>query len=59
MIAQRLGTVGHLEALTRLAIGEWLLQDARPLSWFTQASTEMITRQMLPLSHPDARVQGV
>ena len=31
-LAEKLGTVGHLTALTRTAIGEWTLTDALPLS---------------------------
>ena len=31
-LAEKLGTVGHLSALARTAIGEWTLADALPLS---------------------------
>jgi len=45
-IAQRLGTVGHLEHLVRLRIGRWRLEDAKPLSWIQQVPSEMLVQHM-------------
>jgi tRNA pseudouridine55 synthase len=48
-IAERLGTVGHLERLVRLRIGAWSLDDAKPLEWIRSASPESIARELRPL----------
>lgn len=45
-IAQRLGTVGHLTALTRVRIGEWAVEDAKPLAWIQQATPQSIARAL-------------
>lgn len=47
-IAERLGTVGHLAHLVRLRIGDWSLDDAKPLSWFQEASPERVAGQLKP-----------
>jgi len=47
-IAERLGTVGHLAHLVRLRIGDWSLDDAKPLSWFQSASPELVAGQLKP-----------
>jgi len=47
-IAERLGTVGHLAHLVRLRIGDWSLDDARPLSWLQDASPQMVAGQLKP-----------
>lgn len=48
-MAERLGTVGHLSALTRLRIGDWRLEDAKPLSWIAQAGVDELARHLLPV----------
>ncbi len=48
-IAQRLGTVGHLTALTRVRIGEWTVEDAKPLAWIQQADPASISHALLPV----------
>lgn len=48
VIAERLGTVGHLKDLTRLSIGPWLLEDAVPLSWLAESTPEAIAQRLLP-----------
>jgi tRNA pseudouridine55 synthase len=47
-IAERLGTAGHLAHLVRLRIGDWSLDDAKPLSWFRDASPQMVAGQLKP-----------
>lgn len=48
-IAERLGTVGHVSRLIRLRVGQWSLQDAKPLAWITGASTEAVVQEMRPV----------
>jgi tRNA pseudouridine55 synthase len=48
-LAERLGTVGHLAALTRLQVGEWRLDDAKPLAWFEQAAPDAVARALRPV----------
>ena len=52
-IAQRLDTVGHLSALTRVSIGPWTLRDACTLAWLEQAGRAEVVRalQQLTLDH--------
>ena len=47
-IAQRLGTVGHVSALSRLAVGPWTLAQAVDLCWIASASPE----QLIEVLHP-------
>ena len=47
-IAERLGTVGQLAHLVRLRIGEWSLDDAKPLSWFQDVNPQSIISQLKP-----------
>lgn len=47
-IAERLGTVGHLAHLVRLRIGDWSLDDAKPLVWFQEASPQAVAEQLKP-----------
>lgn len=49
-IAQRLGTVGHLNSLVRLRVGEWDLEAAHSLEWIAQATSEALSRHLLPIS---------
>jgi len=42
LLADRLGTVGHLTALTRLRIGQWTLEEAVPLARLMDESPERI-----------------
>jgi len=48
LIAERLGTVGHVEYLVRQGIGRWRLEDAKPLSWVQQATPELLAQHMRP-----------
>lgn len=48
-IAESLGTVGHLECLTRLSIGAWRLEDAKPLSWVADANPDLLAKTLQPL----------
>jgi len=47
-VAERLGTVGHLSRLVRVQVGEWRLEEARPLAWIAETSPELITRELRP-----------
>lgn len=49
-IAEGLGTVGHLTALTRHRVGPWSLEEAKPLSWVTDVNLDTLVRQLLPLT---------
>lgn len=49
-VAERLGTVGHLAALTRLRIGAWRLEEAKPLAWIERASPAEIAQQLRPVA---------
>ena len=51
-IAERLGTVGHLSGLVRLRVGDWSLEDAKPLTWIAQAGPEAVTRALRPVPCP-------
>ena len=57
VIAERLGTVGHLASLTRLRIGDWTVDQAMPLSWLADATSEQIGQRIVPLEphHAPAR----
>jgi tRNA pseudouridine55 synthase len=48
-VAQRLGTVGHLDGLTRVQVGRWSLDEARTLDWLTQAAPEAICARIQPV----------
>ena len=48
-IAERLGTVGHLSGLVRLRVGDWRLEDAKPLAWIAQAGPEAVARALQPV----------
>lgn len=48
-IAESLGTVGHLESLTRLSVGAWRLEDAKPLSWVADAGPDLLADTLQPL----------
>lgn len=48
-IAQRLGTVGHLSALTRVSVGPWTLRAACALAWVEQAGRDEVVRALRPL----------
>ena len=47
-IAERLGTVGHLAHLVRTRIGEWTIDEAKPLSWLQGASPDLVAAQLKP-----------
>lgn len=48
-IAQRLGTLGHVTALSRLAVGEWTLDCAVDLCWIAGATASMIAGVLQPV----------
>ena len=48
-IAEQLGTVGHLSSLTRLSVGAWRLEDAKPLSWAADADPDLLLKTLQPL----------
>ena len=52
LIAQRLGTVGHLVGLTRLRVGDWRLEEAKPLAWVQEAPAEAVLRELKPIGMP-------
>ena len=49
-IAERLGTVGHLDELIRLRVGPWTLEDARPVAWMKTAAREELARAIRPIA---------
>jgi tRNA pseudouridine55 synthase len=49
LIAQRLGTVGHLSALVRLRVGEWSVDGAQTLEWVVQSSPAELAGRLLPV----------
>ena len=49
VIAQRLGTVGHLASLTRQRVGTWRLAEAKPLAWIREASADDVARAIRPI----------
>ena len=49
-LAERLGTVGHLTGLVRLAVGRFRLEEAKPLEWIAQASAEALKRELRPMA---------
>ncbi|MBI4354157.1 MAG: tRNA pseudouridine(55) synthase TruB [Candidatus Omnitrophica bacterium] len=56
VIAQRLGTVGHVAQLTRTAVGPWTLDAAHPLSWIQQAAPDEL-RAALRIPQPSAHAR--
>ncbi|MBI3997207.1 MAG: tRNA pseudouridine(55) synthase TruB [Candidatus Omnitrophica bacterium] len=52
MIAERLGTVGHLTKLVRVRIGAWSLNDAKPLTWIAQADRDTLIRELSSIPIP-------
>ncbi|MBI4342032.1 MAG: tRNA pseudouridine(55) synthase TruB [Candidatus Omnitrophica bacterium] len=51
-IAERLGTVGHLAGLTRLSVGAWRLEEAKPLSWVAGADPAHVADALRPVDVP-------
>ena len=51
-IAERLGTVGHVAQLTRLRIGDWSLDQAKPLAWIVDASPAELIAHLQPVASP-------
>jgi tRNA pseudouridine55 synthase len=41
-IAERLGTVGHVDRLVRVAVGSWTIEHAKDLDWLAGASDEAL-----------------
>lgn len=52
LIAQRLGTVGHLVGLTRLRVGAWRLEEAKPFAWLQDAPADAVLRALRPIGMP-------
>ena len=50
VIAEQVGTVGHLAQLWRLRVGQWTLEEAQPLSWIAEATPEAVTRHLRPVT---------
>ena len=48
-MARRLGTVGHLTKLVRLHIGDWSVDQAKPLSWIQAASQDAVIHELVRL----------
>jgi len=57
VIAEQLGTVGHLAHLMRLRVGQWTVDEAQPLAWIAQASPEDVTSHLRPVMSFVARPQ--
>lgn len=53
-IAARLGTVGHVKALTRCAVGLWELARAVTVPWLQAASEEDVRAALRPVITADA-----
>ena len=53
-IAARLGTTGHVKALTRCAVGPWELAGAVTVPWLQAASEEEVRAALRPLITTDA-----
>ncbi len=49
VIAERLGTVGHLAGLVRLSIGRWHLEDAKPFDWVTSSPPGAVAAALQPV----------
>jgi tRNA pseudouridine55 synthase len=61
-IAERLGTVGHVSRLRRLASGPFRIEDAVPMAWIHTASREAILGRLRSpeVSHAGSgRTRGV
>jgi tRNA pseudouridine55 synthase len=56
-VARQLGTVGHLESLTRVQIGSWLLADASHLEWVNTSSAATVLSRVVPL-HPEQNLSA-
>jgi len=52
VLAERLGTVGHVAALTRLRIGAWVLDEAIALAELTEAPTDRLAEFLRPAVEP-------
>jgi tRNA pseudouridine55 synthase len=55
-IAQRLGTVGHVNRLARTAVGPWTLEQARPMTWLRAAPVDEILASIQPAAEVAARL---
>lgn len=56
-IAERLGTVGHVRELVRLAVGPWDLAQARDVPWLKETSSEDAWAAVYPMDVVDASVE--
>lgn len=52
LLAERLGTVGHVAQLTRRAVGSWTLDQAVDTAWLSRAPLEDIERAIRPVVIP-------
>ncbi|MBI3311921.1 MAG: tRNA pseudouridine(55) synthase TruB [Candidatus Omnitrophica bacterium] len=52
VIADRLGTVGHVSELLRCAVGPWELAHAQEVRWLETAHVEEIRAMLQPVSMP-------
>ncbi|MBI3087443.1 MAG: tRNA pseudouridine(55) synthase TruB [Candidatus Omnitrophica bacterium] len=53
-LAGRLGTVGHVKALVRLAVGPWDLRQAHAVPWLADAPVEELWAALRPIEAADA-----
>lgn len=53
-IATRLGTVGHVSELIRLAVGSWELSQALDIEWMKDARVEDLEASLQPTESDDA-----
>jgi tRNA pseudouridine55 synthase len=47
-LAERLGTVGHVQRLVRTAVGPWTVEQAHPEGWLQSATSEDVVRALMP-----------
>lgn len=50
VIAEKLGTVGHVTRLTRTRVGQWSVDEADDLSWCEKASNEALLLRLRPVT---------
>lgn len=56
VIAERLGTVGHVASLTRWRVGAWSLEEAVSFAWLSEAPLSDLTQQIQPVETSHARL---
>ena len=50
LVAERLGTVGHVGELVRLRVGRWTLEEAKSLAWLREAAPEAVAGALQPVT---------